>query len=221
MIILKYVQAERFRLLRDVSLHFPQRGSILVSGPNEAGKSTLIESIYFALYGEPLAAAYGKRAAPSLNELIRYGEEQAIVSLTLSIGAKELSITRTIERDKGQRISLDVRQLGMPAEKTITNLKAANERIIAELGYIDGKTLRNSCLRWQRLLLQLAVFGSAPVTTVGTGKHPYTAARSLDRGVRLAESARPAVEVVPANVLELVAGVRIRKPECRIGPAGF
>src|SRR5690348_9395540 len=111
MIILKHVHAERFRLLRDVNLHFPQRGSILVSGPNEAGKSTLIESIYFALYGEPLAAAYGKRTVPSLNELIRYGEEQAIVSLTLSIGARELSITRTIERDKGQRISLDVRQL--------------------------------------------------------------------------------------------------------------
>ena len=84
------------------------------------------DSTGFALYGEPLAAAYGKRAAPSLNELIRYGEEQAIVSLTLSIGAKELSITRTIERDKGQRISLDVRQLGMPPEKTITSLNAAN-----------------------------------------------------------------------------------------------
>ena len=155
MIILKHVHAERFRLLRDVNLHFPQRGSILVSGPNEAGKSTLIESIYFALYGEPLAAAYGKRTASSLNELIRYGEEQAIVSLTLSIGAKELSITRTIERDKGQRISLDVRQLGMPPEKTITSLKAANERIIDELGQIDGKTLRHSCLIEQKGLNRL------------------------------------------------------------------
>jgi hypothetical protein len=33
-------------------------------------------------------------------------------------------------------------QLGMPPEKTITDLDAANERIIAELGRIDGKTLR-------------------------------------------------------------------------------
>src|SRR5690349_17763642 len=155
MIILKYVQAERFRLLRDVSLHFPQRGSIIVSGPNEAGKSTLIESIYFALYGEPLAASYGRRGTPSLNELIRYGEELACVRLTLAIGAKELSITRIIERDKGQRISLDVRQLGMPQEKTITDLKAANERIIAELGQIDGQTLRHTCLVEQKGLNRL------------------------------------------------------------------
>ena len=157
MIILKHLKAERFRLLRDVDLHFPQRGSILISGPNEAGKSTVVESIYFALYGEPLVAAYGKRApAPSsLNKLILYGEEQADVRLTLAIGAKELSITRTINRDKGQSVALDVRQLGMPPEKTITDLDAANKRIIAELGRIDGKTLRHSCLIEQKGLNRL------------------------------------------------------------------
>jgi DNA repair exonuclease SbcCD ATPase subunit len=157
MIILKHLKAERFRLLREVNLQFPQRGSILISGPNEAGKSTIVESIYFALYGEPLVAAYGKRvpAAPSLNELIHYGEQQASVSLTLAIGVKELSITRAIDRDTGQSISLDVRQLGMPPEKTITNLDAANERIIAELGRIDGKTLRHSCLVEQKGLNRL------------------------------------------------------------------
>ncbi len=157
MIILKHLKAERFRLLREVNLHFPQRGSILISGPNEAGKSTIVESIYFALYGEPLVAAYGKRApaAPSLNELIHYGEQQASVSLTLAIGAKELSITRAIDRDKGQSVSLDVRQLGMPPEKTITDLDAANGRIIAELGRIDGKTLRHSCLVEQKGLNHL------------------------------------------------------------------
>ena len=157
MIILKHLKAERFRLLREVNLHFPQRGSILISGPNEAGKSTIVESIYFALYGEPLIATFGKRApvAPPLNDLIHYGEQQASVRLTLAIGAKELSITRTIDRDKGQSIALDVRQLGMPPEKTITHLDAANERIIAELGRIDGKTLRHSCLVEQKGLNRL------------------------------------------------------------------
>jgi DNA repair exonuclease SbcCD ATPase subunit len=154
MIILKHLKAERFRLLREVDLHFPQRGSILISGPNEAGKSTIVESIYFALYGEPLVAAYAKRAS-SLNELIHYGEQQASVSLTLAIGAKELTITRVIDRDKSQSASLEVRQLGMPPEKTITNLDAANERIIAELGRIDGKTLRHSCLVEQKGLNRL------------------------------------------------------------------
>lgn len=161
MIILKHLKAERFRLLREVDLHFPQRGSILIAGPNEAGKSTIIESIYFALYGEPLVSvsAYAKRAAPSLTDLIHYGEPSATVALTLAIGAKELTITRTIARDAGQSVSLDVRQLGVPPEKTITDLDAANERIIAELGRIDGKTLRHSCLIEQKGLNRLEILG--------------------------------------------------------------
>ena len=71
MIILKHLTVERFRLLREIDLHFPQRGSILIQGPNEAGKSTLFESIYFALYGESLTSKRNKR---SRDENERYDE---------------------------------------------------------------------------------------------------------------------------------------------------
>src|SRR5437660_8245381 len=109
MIILKHLTVERFRLLRSMNLHFPQRGSILIHGPNEAGKSTLFESIYFALYGEPLATSRGRMYQdphkgglynPSLDDLILYGASNAIVTLTLSISATELIINRVIERGK-------------------------------------------------------------------------------------------------------------------------
>ncbi len=152
MIILKHLTVERFRLLREVNLHFPQRGNILIQGPNEAGKSALLESIYFALYGESLAGAQGKR---SLNDLISYGATSATVTLTLSISVTELTITRTLERGKGQKISLYIRKLGMPEEGPITRLATANERIVAELGRIDGGTLRNSYLIEQKGLERL------------------------------------------------------------------
>ncbi|MDQ2716324.1 MAG: AAA family ATPase [Chloroflexota bacterium] len=152
MIILKHLTVERFRLLREVDLHFPQRGSILIQGANEAGKSTLFESIYFALYGEPLASDRERR---TLDDLILYGETQASVTLTLSIGVTEMTITRTIERGKGQRVALSVRRLGMPDEEPITRLNTANERIITELGYLDGSTLRNSCFIEQKGLTRL------------------------------------------------------------------
>src|SRR5947209_17387158 len=155
MITLKHLTVERFRLLREINLHFPQRGSILISGPNEAGKSALLESIYFALYGESLVSVAGASALSpqlvsarksfSLDELVRYGETQASVTLTLSIGVTELTITRTIERDKGQSVALSIRRLGMPEEEPITRLSEANERIIAELGRVDGEALRDSC----------------------------------------------------------------------------
>src|SRR5215469_9601334 len=108
MIILKHFIAEHFRLLREVDLHFPQRGSILIQGPNEAGKSTLFEGIFFALYGEALSLDAIRRGSASLDELISYGEKSTMVTLTISVGATELLVTRTIERGRGQRASLVV-----------------------------------------------------------------------------------------------------------------
>ncbi len=154
MIILKHLTVERFRLLREMNLHFPQRGSILIQGPNESGKSALLESIYFALYGEALAPDRGKR---SLDDLISYGASNAVVTLTLSVGATEMAITRTIERGKGQRVALYIRPLGMPEEAPITDLATANECIIAELGRMDGAALRNSCLLEQKGLDRLEI----------------------------------------------------------------
>lgn len=155
MIILKQLKVEHFRLLREIDLSFPQRGSILISGTSEAGKSTLLESIYFALYGEALVLSRGTRKAVSLDELVPYGEQRAVVTLTLAIGATEMTIRREIERKRGQHVVLRVQKLGMPAEKPVTNLKAANQRIIAEVGRIDGKTLRDSYLVEQKGLDRL------------------------------------------------------------------
>jgi DNA repair exonuclease SbcCD ATPase subunit len=135
-----------------MNLHFPQRGSILIQGPNEAGKSALIECIYFALYGESFASSRGKR---SLDDLIFYGSPEAHVTLTLSVGATELTIARTIERGQGQHVILQVRRLGLPDEDRITHLPTANARIIAELGRMNGDALRNACLIEQKGLTRL------------------------------------------------------------------
>jgi DNA repair exonuclease SbcCD ATPase subunit len=164
MIILKHLTVERFRLLRELNVHFPQRGSILIQGPNESGKSALLESIYFALYGEPLVVQRGKR---SLDDLISYGASSATVTLSLSVGTTDLTITRTIERGKGLSACLLVRRLGMPEEAPIVRLEAANERIIAELGRMDGEALRNSCMVEQKGLEHLErLSGTERETTV-------------------------------------------------------
>jgi DNA repair exonuclease SbcCD ATPase subunit len=155
MIILKHLLVEHFRLLRRIDMHFPQRGSMLIQGPNEAGKSTLFESIYFALYGESLSSEPARRGGAHLDELIAYGEKAASVTLTLAVGATELAVSRAIERGGGQRASLIVRRLGMPEEQLATNLPVVNQRIVRELGQLDAETLRNSGLIEQKGLGRL------------------------------------------------------------------
>jgi len=163
MIILKHLTVERFRLLRELNLHFPQRGSILIQGSNESGKSALLESIYFALYGEALASHRKTRA---LDDLILYGATNATVTLTLSIGTTELTITRTLERGGQQGVSLSIHKLGVPAEEPITQIECANVRIISEMGDMDGQTLRDSCLIEQKGLGRLeSISGSERETT--------------------------------------------------------
>jgi DNA repair exonuclease SbcCD ATPase subunit len=178
MIILKHLTVERFRLLRAINLHFPQRGCILIQGPNEAGKSALLESLYFALYGESLSTSRGKR---SLDDLILYGASNASVTLTFSVGATELAITRIIERGNGQRATLQVRRLGVDGEELLNGLGSVNERIIVEMGRVDGSSLRNSCLIEQKGLDRLETL---------SGPERETTARKLlglERLIRLSD----------------------------------
>ena len=114
----------------------------------------MFESIYFALYGESLTAKRTRRSQDEnkrYDDLILYGENEAHVTVILTIGPSELIIKRSVKRGKGQEISLIVRRLGM-LEEHITSLDVANARIIREIGYIDGATLRNSCLIEQKAL---------------------------------------------------------------------
>ncbi len=164
MIILKHLTVERFRLLRQVNLHFPQRGSILIQGPNESGKSALLESLYFALYGESLLFDQNKR---SLDDIISYGAASATVTLTLAVNTTELTITRVIERGRGQKVTLRVHRAGASTEEPITRLGSANERIISELGRMDGPALRNAYVLEQKGLERLErLRGSERETTV-------------------------------------------------------
>jgi DNA repair exonuclease SbcCD ATPase subunit len=152
MITLKHLTVKHFRLLRHMDLHFPSHGSILIQGPNEAGKSALLEGIYFALYGELLQSDFDKR---SLDELVSYGAADAVVTLVLSGNGTDLTITRTLERGKGQRVTLTIHRPDFSADETLTRLGAVNERILAELGRMDGNALRNSYLIEQKGLDRL------------------------------------------------------------------
>ncbi len=216
MIILKHLTVERFRLLQKIDLHFPQRGSILIQGPNEAGKSTLFESIYFALYGESLTSTRKRRSQDEngrYDDLILYSENEASVTLILTIGPTELTITRSIIRGQGQEVSLSVRRLGM-SEELITSFDAANARIIAEIGHIDGATLRNSCLIEQKALSHVEqLSGSEREATL----HKLL---GLEKLTRLAEQFKVTEEderlLAEASELLILAEIQNRIPELSI-----
>lgn len=155
MITLKRLKVPALKHLRDVDLWLPRRGATLIEGPNESGKSTLFEAIYFGLYGRPLV---GEDPRPTLASLIPHDETQAQVTLTVVSGDVELDITRTLNRARNGSVSseasLVVRQPGK-ADERINAVSAVNDRILAELRALDGDTLRNSCFMEQKGLERL------------------------------------------------------------------
>ena len=93
MILLRRLEARAFKRLDGVDLAFPARGAVLIEGLNESGKSTLLEAVYFALYGAPLVAEDGPSA---LATLLPYDGRVASVTLTLAVDNTELVIRRTL-----------------------------------------------------------------------------------------------------------------------------
>ncbi len=153
MITLKRLRLENFKLLRRVDLTFPRRGSVLVEGLNESGKSTLFESVFYALYGVPLVTeGRGGRGTPE--SAIRYGEDSMSVELVAEVDETELEIRRSARRGRPTQARLAVRRPGAPEEQ-VTGVLAVNARIVEELGGLDGEALLNSCFVEQKKLSKL------------------------------------------------------------------
>ena len=151
MITLQRLRAENFKGLRSVDLSFPEQGSILIEGHNEAGKSTLFEAIYVALYGELLV---GENSRPRLEEAIQHGQPQALVELTFTVGVQQLAVQRVLRRERAQYAQLTIRRPD-GTEDIVHRPAAVNKRILQELNNLDGENLRNSCFVEQQELGRL------------------------------------------------------------------
>lgn len=138
---LRRLMAEGFKHLRGINLYFPSKGTFLIQGSNEAGKSSLFEAVFFNLFGRPLQAR-------STEDLIGYGLQEALVYLEMEIGNEILGIERRIRKGKQNVARLRI------GEEIITTAREVNKRIQEEL-HLDADTLLNSCFVEQKALEKL------------------------------------------------------------------
>jgi exonuclease SbcC len=94
--ILKYAELELNEL--------PEEGMIAISGPNESGKSTIGETVCFALFGRTFSLGEDE-----LEKLIRWGEHDCSVRVTFRTGDGEhYEIARFLDRDGNQGARLNL-----------------------------------------------------------------------------------------------------------------
>ena len=157
MILLEELRVHNFKVLTGIDLSFPRQGAVLIEGLNEAGKSSLFESIYFALYGMPLVSEENRR---SLDDVIRYGQNEALVTLRLEVDSRELEVQRHVRRGRPTGATLVIRRPGHPDE-VVQGVRPVNQRLVQELGNLDSDALLNSCFIEQKKLDRLEGLGRA------------------------------------------------------------
>ncbi len=127
--ILTSLQAEnvlKYRLLTLESL--PEQGIIAISGHNESGKSSIGETICFALFGRDFSLD-----GAHIAKIIRWGETRCAVTVTFRVGDAHYHLVRTLDNDGNHsaRLSL-VGEEGAPLARGVEAVAHALQEL---LGY--------------------------------------------------------------------------------------
>lgn len=127
--IITHISADN--LLKYKHLEFeklPRKGCITISGQNESGKSTIGETVCFALFGRTFSLADDK-----INCVIRWGEARCSVRLGFSVAGLDYEIARFLDNEgnHGARLYLAGEE-DHPIAKGVT---AVNNAIYELLGY--------------------------------------------------------------------------------------
>lgn len=146
MIKLVSLKLRNFKQYEIASINFPDQGRILIKGRNEAGKSSIFEAIFFALFGDTLYLA-------TMGDLIRFGSNESIVELTVKTNDKLITIRRILSLNKTQDASLVIKNINEQSTKQeiVKGVKNVNSRIVKEIG-LDKDILLNTCLIAQKKL---------------------------------------------------------------------
>lgn len=131
--IIKQLELKNF-LSHDHSLINFDKGVTVIYGHNGAGKSSLIDAIKFALFGE-------KRGG-HIEDLIRRGAQGMEVDLDFEIGTDQYRISRIMEMGKS---GIKTRDATLTMNKSVlsTTVKSVDDTVADKLG-IDRDTFLNS-----------------------------------------------------------------------------
>ena len=148
MILIKKLEVHDFKQLEDVRLWFPDRGSFLIEGANEAGKSSLFEAVFFGLFGETLVG--------DNPDLVNYSDlaRKAAVYLEVNAENETLLVHREVSKAGKQTALLIIRGPDGREIDRISRVNTVKERIEKSLK-LDQDAFKNSCFVEQKKLGQL------------------------------------------------------------------
>jgi len=148
-LIIHRLKASAFKSIGDpISLELPEDGRIGILGPNESGKTTLLEAIEYSLYG----LRRGRAAEESRENIVTWGREEARLEIEFTSGQERYLLRRAFDIHGGHKARLtpivDSKEDGANAISSLTEIETKIEQItgmdrdsFTKLVYVKQKDL--------------------------------------------------------------------------------
>ena len=127
------LRVRNFIGLRDVDISFEGKGLFVIQGPNGAGKSSLLEAIYFALFGRTLRHDSGYEGV--VNRLSQDG--RAVVDFEFIHHGKRWRVKREVDLSGRGRRRGSVYLECLDTSERITSAREATTRVRKLIGLTD------------------------------------------------------------------------------------
>jgi len=130
------LELENIKTYKYESIDFSQGNNVLI-GENGAGKSTILESIYLALFGETVPGR-------TIADMVRFGEKQGKITIRFTIDDHEFRIVDELVKKDENHASQRQKLINETLEETIAEGKNAVKAKMEEMLNIDATTFSSA-----------------------------------------------------------------------------
>lgn len=125
--IITRIEASNILKYRRLSLNLPEQGLIAISGQNESGKSSIGETVCFALFGRTFSIG-----GDDLQKVVRWGDNHCAVTLHFRIADQAYVLSRFLDRDGNHSAKLSLGEADEPIARGVARV---NELLVDLLGF--------------------------------------------------------------------------------------
>ena len=126
--IINRIRAENVLKYAELSIDLSPRGLIAISGQNESGKSSIGETVCFALFGRTFSIT-----PDEIGKVVRWGQNHCSVKLEFEVEGREYLLSRFLDRDGNHSAKLALAD--EPAEPIARGVQAVADALFPILGF--------------------------------------------------------------------------------------
>ena len=126
--IINKIRAQNVLKYRELSIDLAEQGLIAISGQNESGKSSIGETVCFALFGRTFSIS-----PDEIGKVVRWGENHCTVTLEFSVEDKRYVLSRFLDNDGNHSAKLTL--AGEPDVPLARGVQQVSDALFDILGF--------------------------------------------------------------------------------------